>query len=304
MVQQVQHKADRENSDFEVEYRIVRPDGSIRYLRTVGHRVTKDQGDVEFIGMTVDLTERKQAEERLQRFQAEFAHMTRLSTMGELVASIAHEINQPLGAIINNSNAGLRLLGQRHSREDLRGVLSDLVKDANRASMIIERVRALTKKSVPEKKELSLRQIIDDVLALSRGVLLERRIKVRMNIGRNLPRVVGDRVQLQQVLLNLVMNAADAMNNTSDDRRELTITTALTHLGGRAALLIAVKDLGRGFDPGDAEKLFDAFYSTKPEGMGMGLRISRSIIESHGGRLSAVSHEGSGATFSCVLPAE
>ena len=152
MVQQVQHKAHRDNSDFEVEYRIVRPDGSIRYLRTVGHRVTKDQGDVEFIGMTVDLTERKQAEERLQRLQAEFAEITRLSTMGELVASIAHEINQPLGAIINNSSACLRLLGQRHCREDLRGVLSDLVKDANRASMIIERVRALTKKSVSKRK--------------------------------------------------------------------------------------------------------------------------------------------------------
>ena len=225
--------------------------------------------------------------------------------MGELAASIAHEINQPLGAIVNNSNVGLRLVnGARGLSHELRAVFSDIVYDANRASDIITRIRAMVRRELPEKVLLQLKDVIADVLALANRELTERRITARTELPENLPCVSGDRVQLQQVLLNLVMNSIEAMSGVADEQRVLTIGGTRDELAGHAAVRITVHDLGSGFRPEDSERLFEPFYTTKSHGLGMGLRISRSIVEAHGGRLWATANDGPGATFSCSLLTE
>ena len=268
-------------------------------------RSVQEGAEQEFIGSVMDVTERKCAEEALQKLQTELAHVTRVTMMGELAASIAHEINQPLGAIVNNSNVGLRLVnGAGELPKELREILSDIVHDANRTSAIVARIRALAKKSIPEKTSLQLGDVVADVLMLARGKLAERRIEVRTELDDDLPQVSGDRVQLQQVLLNLVMNGVEAMSGVQDERRILTIGVQRDELTGRPAIRITVRDLGCGFRPEDSERLFEAFYTTKSHGMGMGLRLSLSIVEAHGGRLWATLNVGPGATFSCVLPAE
>jgi C4-dicarboxylate-specific signal transduction histidine kinase len=251
----------------------------------------------------MDITERKQAEEELRKTQAELAHVTRITTLGELAASIAHEINQPLGALVNNSNVGLRLVnGVRGLPNELREILSDIVHDANRTSAIVARIRALAKKSIPEKTLLQLEEVVAEVLALANRELTERRIIVRTELSDDLPQVSGDRVQLQQVLLNLVINGIEAMSSVDDERRILTIGGQHAELDGQPSVRITVRDLGSGLRPEDGERLFEAFYTTTSHGMGMGLRISRSIVEAHGGRLWATPNDGPGATFSCTLP--
>ena len=225
--------------------------------------------------------------------------------MVELAASIAHEINQPLGAVVNNSNVALRLVKEANeSRGELINVLSDIVNDANRASAIIARIRAVMRKSAPESTPLQLKDVVTDVLALTQHKFTEHRIEVRTVLPEDLPSVSGDRVQLQQVLLNLVMNAIDAMSDMDEARRILTIGGQRDDLAGQPSVLIAVRDFGNGFSPEDNERLFDAFYTTKSNGMGMGLRISRSIAEAHGGRLWAQANADAGATFLLALPAE
>jgi signal transduction histidine kinase len=225
--------------------------------------------------------------------------------MGELAASIAHEMNQPLGAIVNNGNVCLRLLSQSSSRNDEAiEALSDIVNDANRASAIIGRIRGMTQRTLPEEISLQLRDVIADVLALAHRELAEYRIEVRTGLPEDLPRVSGDRVQLQQVLLNLVMNGIDAMRGVEDERRILTIAGQRDQLADQPSVRITVQDLGSGIEPETLERLFEAFYSTKPDGMGMGLRISRSLVEAHGGRLWATRNAGPGATFFFALPAK
>ncbi len=183
-------------------------------------------------------------------------------------------------------------------------VLSDIVNDATRASAIILRIRSVMRKSTPEKFLLQLKDVVTDVLALAQHKLAEHRIEVRTDLPEDLPRVTGDPIELQQVLLNLVMNGIDAMSAVDEARRILTIGGRRDKLAGQPAVLIAVRDFGSGFSREDYERFFNAFYTTKPTGMGMGLRISRSIVEAHGGRLWATSHDGQGATFYCALPAE
>ena len=225
-------------------------------------------------------------------------------TMGELAASIAHEMNQPLGAIVNNANVCFRLAAASGDGDDMREALTDIVNDANRASTIIARIRAMTTRALPGKTSLQLREVIGDVLALARRELTERRIEVRTELPEDLPRVFGDRVQLQQVLLNLVMNGIEAMSSVAGERRLLTIGGQRDGLDGRPSVRISVQDLGSGIEAENMEHLFEAFYSTKPQGMGMGLRISRSIVEAHGGRLWAAPNAGPGAAFFFALPAE
>jgi C4-dicarboxylate-specific signal transduction histidine kinase len=271
----------------------------------MGHSVINEAGDfLEFVGTVADITERKRSEEALRMLQTELANLSRVKMMGELAASIAHEINQPLGAIANNGNACLHLLGSVQGvPDDAREALTDIVYDANRASAIIARIRRLAKDSVPEKTWLHVKDIVSDVLALAGRELTEHRINVETRLPQNLPRVAGDRVQLQQVVLNLVINAIEAMRAVPDARRILTIRGTHEHLGG-SEVRLEVEDLGIGFTPADAERLFEAFYTTKLHGMGMGLRISRSIVEAHGGRLWARGSTGTGASFYCVLPAQ
>jgi PAS domain S-box-containing protein len=303
-VERTLERAIREQSNFEVDYRLIRPDGAIRYHHGIGRPVAKPQGDPEFIGMVVDVTERREAEEALQKLQTEFTHLTRVTAMGELAASIAHEINQPLGAIVNNSKVCLRLLRRLRAQKQVRDALADIVKDANRSSAIIARIRSLTKPSAPEKTSLQPQHLVTDVLALARLEIEARRIIIQIDLAPDPPPISGDRVQLQQVLLNLMRNACDAMSDVSYDQRILTISCRHAELKGNPAVMLSVQDRGCGFSVEDAKRLFEAFYTTKPHGMGMGLRISLSIAEAHGGKLTASLNSGApGATFSLLLPA-
>ena len=247
----------------------------------------------------------EQAEPILQKLQSELAHVARLTTMGELTATIAHEINQPLGAIVNNGNLCLRLLANKAAgHPDMQEALSDIVEDANRANAILARVRAMTKRAPSEKSVLQLKGIITDVIVLARHELDKYSIEVHTKLLEGLPRILGDRIQLQQVFLNLVINSIEAMARSEKNGRVLTISGKSDHLNLQFAALITVHDNGVGFPPGDEDRIFEPFYTTKPLGMGMGLRISRSIVEAHGGRLWAKSTGSEGATFSCLLPAE
>ena len=233
------------------------------------------------------------------------AHATRVMTMGEVASSIAHEVNQPLGAIINYANACLRIL--KGGSGDLTGVttaLSAVVKDAERAAAVIARVRALAKKSPPEMVAVEVHDIISDVLALVRGELTLRRIELITELYSDLPPILGDRVQLQQVLLNLIMNSIEAMRNVREDQRQLFVGARSHVQEDKRFVLITVRDSGAGLKSGEISRLFETFYTTKADGMGMGLAISRSIVEGHGGRLWAKPNVGPGAIFQFILPAE
>jgi len=251
-----------------------------------------------------DITDRKRAEAALGEAQAQLAHVTRVTTLGEVTASLAHEVNQPLAAIVNNANVCLALLPDGRDLNPVREALADIVSDGARAGAIIERVRGLSKRSSPEKGPLRVADVVDDVVRLIAAESATRNVVIRTDVEPDLPVVLGDRVQLQQVVLNLVVNAMDAMSAVAQGERLLEIRgRADRRDGSPAAALISVEDRGIGLEPGQADSVFDAFYTTKPHGMGIGLAISRSIIEAHGGRLWGESNEGPGATFSFRLPA-
>ncbi len=248
--------------------------------------------------------ERKLAEAALQKAQAELAHITRMTTMGELTASIAHEVNQPLTAVLNNANACLDLLPKGAPNiEAVREALTEIIDDADRAGAVILRVRQLAKRTPVERSLLDLRDVVNDVLALARYESVARGVTIRTDLSQDLPSVLGDRVQLQQVLLNLVMNGVDAMNSVPEKTRILLVLGKHDATAGTSAVLLCVQDAGVGLKAEEMERLFEPFYTTKANGMGMGLTISRSIIEAHGGRLWTEPNRGPGATFLFSLPA-
>ena len=242
-----------------------------------------------------DITDRKHAEEAVRKAQAELTHVARVTTLGEMAASIAHEVDQPLSGVVINANASLRFLsGPVQNLEEVRDGLQAIARDGRRASDVIGRIRALARRATAEKAPLDINDVVREVVALAEGEVRRARAALRTEIGGDLPRIVADRVQLQQVVLNLLLNGLDAMHGVVDRPRELVITT------GREALdrvHVAVHDSGSGIDPQLVHRLFEAFYTTKPNGLGMGLSISRSIVEQHGGRLWAESNDGPGTTF-------
>jgi C4-dicarboxylate-specific signal transduction histidine kinase len=239
----------------------------------------------------------------LRKAQSELAHMSRLTTMGELAASIAHEVSQPVGAIANNANACLRLLspGFENFQEMQEGLL-DVLKGANRVNSIIQRMRALAKKVPPEMSRLDLKDVITDVLSLIDHELTKRQVLIRVELPEDLPPVLGDRVQLQQVMLNLLINGIEAINDLPRGERKITIRARSNEQNGRSAVLVSVQDSGVGLNLAEADRLFEAFYTTRAQGLGMGLAISLSIIEAHGGRLWVAPTDGRGATFEFLLP--
>jgi len=243
----------------------------------------------------MDVTEQKRAEESLRQAQAELAHVSRVTTLGEMAASIAHEVDQPLSGVVINANACLRFLRPESlNLDEVRGGLQAIARDGRRASDVIGRIRALARRTPTEKEPLEMTELIQDVVALAEGEVRRTRARLRMEFGADVPRVIGDRVQLQQVVLNLILNGLEAMQAVPERSRELVIRA---HRKADDGVEVAVQDSGAGIDPHLAPRVFDAFYTTKPNGMGMGLSISRSIIEQHGGRLWVVPNDGRGTTF-------
>ena len=292
--------------DSEVEYRIVLPDGAIKWVHGIGHPVLNANGElVEVIGTTVDITERKHAEEervRLHQLETDLEHINRVSIMGELTASIAHEVNQPLSGVVSNGSACLRwLAGDTPNIEEARETARRIVRDGRRAAEIIGRIRALTKRTATPREKLDLNETIREILPLVGDEAKKKSVMIRTCFGNDVFPVLGDRVQLQQVVLNLVMNGIEAMNTIADRARELLITSRNTDPD---QVEVTVEDSGTGLDPDASARIFDAFYTTKPAGMGMGLSICRSILQAHHGRLWATANQGPGTTFHFTLPKE
>jgi C4-dicarboxylate-specific signal transduction histidine kinase len=283
------------------------------YFRKNGGRVPVLVGAAIFEGsenegvaFVLDLSEQKRAEEALyqkevslREAQTELAHVSRVTTMGELAASIAHEVNQPLAGIVTNANASLRwLAGDSPNLAEAHVAIRRIIRDGNRAGDVISRMRALFKKARTAKERLNINAAIEEVVILTQSEVRRNKVALRMQLAANLPSVTGDQVQLQQVVVNLILNAIEAMSTVEDRERVLVIRT---QRGEGDEVRVAVRDSGIGFDPQSAERMFDAFHTTKPGGLGMGLSISRSIIESHGGQLWALPNDGPGATFQFTL---
>jgi PAS domain S-box-containing protein len=295
-------KARREKAEFDFDFRIVHPGGEIRDIHTIGHPVFSLSGDlVEFVGTVIDVTERKRAEEereRLRQVQADLAHLSRVTTMGELTASLAHEIRQPITAAATDAKTCLRWLGRDNpDLAEARDAASRMVKDVARAADIISRISLLFQKGATQRELVDVNEVIREMFVLLYSEANRYSIPMRTELAEDLPKVMADRVQLQQVFMNLMLNGIEAMKGTTGGR-ELTIKSE----GGDAQLLISVSDTGVGLPPVQADQIFSAFFTTKDNGTGMGLPISRSIIESHGGRLWAVDNSGPGTTFQFTLP--
>jgi PAS domain S-box-containing protein len=289
---------------FEAEMRIRRAaDGEYRWLFESAVPLKDEDGNIlKWYGFLVDIEDRRRTEEALQKAQAELAHVARVTTMGALTSSIAHEVNQPLGAIVTNANAALRwLAGQAPNIDEARETLTRIVRDGHRAGEVIGRVRALLRKAATATTRVELNALVEDTVGLLQGELRRHRILLQTELAEDLPPVAGDRVQLQQVILNLMMNGIEAMTAVTDRPRELLIASRPEASG---TVLVAVKDAGTGLDPHGGEQLFEPFYTTKAEGLGMGLAICRLIIEAHGGRLWASANEPYGAVFQFTLPSE
>ena len=302
LVHRIIEHASNTGKNFDFEHRLLMSDGAVRYVHVVGRAVRDQADELEFIGSVMDITAAKRAEESLQKAQADLAHAARVTTLGELAASIAHEINQPLAAVATSGNACLRWLGRDPPDLDAaRQTVARLVQDAHRAGDVIRSLRALAVKSGPQLAPLDLNGAIQEVLALTRSNLQRHGVELHMELYAPLPQVLGDKVQLQQVLLNLITNAVDAMSKITDRPKTLTITADPAQPDG---VLIGVEDTGTGFDLAAADQIFAPFFTTKSSGMGMGLSICKTIIEAHGGQFWAKPNLPQGATFQFQLPAD
>jgi PAS domain S-box-containing protein len=292
-----------EGAHFDVDFRIVLPGGAIKYIRSTGHPIRNISGELlEYVGTSIDVTERKRADEereRLRQAQADLAHMNRVTTMGELTASLAHEVNQPIAASVTNAKTCLRwLAGDTPNLEEARAAVMRIVKDQTRAADIISRTRLLFTKGTSQGEWVDVNEVVREMIVLLRGEATRYKISVWTELTADLPDVKGDRVQLQQVLMNLIMNSIDAMKDV-EGTRELAIKSKRAE---NEELLVSVSDSGVGLPGQQAEQIFTAFFTTKSHGTGMGLRISRSIVESHGGRLWAGGNSPRGASFYFTLP--
>ena len=295
-------RAPRDAGDRELEHRLMMPDGSVKYLRVVAHALGDEAGEVSFIGAVMDVSAAKRAEEAVHDAQAALAQVTRMATLGELTAWIAHEVSQPLTGVVTNGAACLRWLDRAvPALDEARSSVVEMISDAKRAGDVVQRIRAIAKRTEPEKARLDINELIHDVARLVEREAAAYGASLDLELEPALPAVIGDRVQLQQVMINLVINAFQAMSSTTDRPRELLIRSQRY---GDGRVLVAVVDSGIGIEAKNADKLFKTFFTTKPSGMGMGLSICRSIVEAHGGQVSAVNNAGLGATFQLIFPSE
>jgi signal transduction histidine kinase/HAMP domain-containing protein len=302
LVRQLIDRVSHGGTDWDLEHRLLMPDGSTKYVRAVAHAVRDPSGQLRFVGAVVDLTPSKRAEEALNRARAELAHVSRVTTLSALTASIAHEVNQPLAGIITNAGTCLRMLDAVPPNiEGARETARRTIRDGNRAADVITRLRALFSKREFMLEPLDLNEATREVIALSANDLHRNRVILQSEFASDLPMIVGDRIQLQQVILNLLRNGSDAMVDVHDRPRHLRIRTERED-GDRVRL--TVSDAGVGLPAQSIDSLFDAFYTTKSGGMGIGLFVSRSIVERHQGRLWAEPNVGPGATFSVSVPCD
>ncbi|MCU1333580.1 MAG: hypothetical protein JWM08_2572 [Candidatus Angelobacter sp.] len=303
-VLEIWDRAARQGSDYKADFRAFLPDGATKHIHSEGHPVfDSSRHVVEFLGTSIDVTERKRAEEereKLRQAQADLAHVSRVTTMGELSASLAHEIKQPIAAAITDANTCFRWLDRdQPDLKEARAAAMRVVKDATRASEIVSHVRLLFKKGASLRELVDVNEVIRELVVLLHSETMRYSIAVWTELAADLPKVVGDRVQLQQVMMNLIMNSIDAMRE-ADGTRELGIKS---QPGENGHLMVCVSDTGPGLPPQQAELIFNAFFTTKHDGTGMGLSISRSIIEAHDGRLWAAGNSPRGASFYFTLPA-
>jgi C4-dicarboxylate-specific signal transduction histidine kinase len=286
---------------FDFTKRIVRPDGELRHVRCVGVPVTEGVTFQGFVGTWTDVTEQELLEReraRLRQLETELAHTHRVSMLGEMAASLAHEIKQPIAAAITSANSCIEWLTHEPPNLDrARAAASRIDKYGNRAAEIIDRIRSFYRKSPPHRELVDVNGIIEEILTLLDSEAIRSSVAVRTELTADIPEIMADRVQLQQVFMNLVLNALEAMR---DEGGELTVKSQRKD----DQLLISVADTGPGLPTGNVDQIFSAFFTTKPQGSGMGLAISRSIVESHGGRLWATANDGRGATFHLTLPTE
>jgi signal transduction histidine kinase len=300
-MQELVRNAVQAKSSFEHDHRILLPDGTVKHIHAIGHPLIDGTG-VEYVGTSIDVTERKRAEaerERLRRLEENLARINRVSMLGELTASLGHEIKQPIAAAVSNAEACLQWLARDQlDTVEVREAATEMVREARRAAEIMTRIRALFKKEEIKREVLDLNEVITDTVSLIREEAGRSSIQVHTELAPEHPWVWADRVQLQQVLTNLMLNGLEAMKGAGG---ELIIRSQQDQEG---PLLISVSDAGMGLPLGDRDKIFDAFFTTKPQGTGMGLAISRSIVESHGGRLWASANPGPGTTFYFTLPNE
>ncbi|TIL30455.1 PAS domain-containing sensor histidine kinase [Mesorhizobium sp.] len=300
LLEQMIGRARVAGSDLEYEYRLLMPNGSLKYLHLIAHGTCDRDGRFEYIGAVQDVTQRRLSEEALAKARSELSHVSRVASLGALTASIAHEVNQPLSGIITNASTCLRVLAADPPNIEVAGETARrMIRDGNRAADVIARLRALFIKRTASIEPVDLNEAAREVIALSWSDLQRSLVVLRTELADGLPLVGGDRVQLQQVIMNLLRNAADAMSEIHDRPRRLVIRTGSDNDG---QVRLSVEDTGIGFGPDGAERLFEAFYTTKSDGMGIGLSVSRSIIDHHDGCLWAVSNDGPGATFSFSIP--
>ncbi|MFM0125350.1 ATP-binding protein [Paraburkholderia sp. RL18-101-BIB-B] len=286
---------------YDYEHRLLMPNGAIKHLTVRTHRVKYESGEEELVGALMDVTATRETQEALDTARAELARVTRVTALGQMSASIAHEVNQPLAAIATSASAGLRWLTREVPEiGEARACVNHIAEEANRASEIMRSIRDLARRADPEVVALDINAVIDETVALVKQEALNHRVTVQVQLAPELPLVRGDRIQLQQVIINLAINGIQAMVAGIDRARVLTIRTERRESD---QVLVAVQDVGIGTEPEGLDRLFAAFYTTKPDGMGMGLSICRSIIEAHGGRVWASRNIGPGMTFQFTVSA-
>jgi C4-dicarboxylate-specific signal transduction histidine kinase len=326
LVKQNSERAAQDGKPFDLEHRLLMPDGSVTHVHVVAHALRDESGGTEYVGAVMDITgqrraemlheqaqqvlreseeqwkkditEQKRTEAALQKAQADLAHVSQLTSLGELTASLAHEVNQPIAAAVTNANACLRwLAGDAPNLEEARAAAARIVKDGTRAAEIISRTRLLYKKATPQRELVDVNELTREIIVLLGSETTRYSVTVRTELAADLPRVMGDRVQLQQVMMNLIVNGIEA-TRAVDGAREIAIKSQRAE---NEQLLVSVSDTGVGLPP-QQDQIFNAFFTTKLDGTGLGLSISRSIVESHGGRLWAADNPPRGATFSLTLP--